>query len=219
MNIFLVEDNVTIVKGLKYSFEKNNYNIVYKTSIEEAETYINSNSNIDLVILDITLPDGNGFDFYKNVVKKLNLPTIFLTANDEEESIVQGLNMGAEDYITKPFSTKELLARVNKVLLRSKKESEIRVKDISFDMDKMIVKKNGKNVELTSLELKLLSLLFLNLNKVVTRNVMLDKVWEWTGNYIDDHTITVYFKRIREKLGTDIIVTMKGIGYRIDDEK
>ncbi len=218
MNILLIEDNITIAKALKYSFDKNGYNLEFKTSLKEAKEYISSNK-IDLIILDITLPDGNGFDFYETVIKKLNIPTVFLTAKDEEEAIVRGLNIGAEDYITKPFSTKELLARVNKILLRSKKENIIKVKDIVFDMDKMVVKKENQNIELTSLELKLLNLLFLNINKVVTRNTILDKIWEWTGNFVDDHTVTVYFKRIREKLGTDIIITIKGMGYRIDDGK
>ena len=218
MDILLIEDNITIAKALKYSFDKNGYNLEFKTSLKEAKEYI-SNNKIDLVILDITLPDGNGFDFYEKEIKNLNIPTVFLTAKDEEESIVRGLNIGAEDYITKPFSTKELLARVNKILLRSKKENIIKVKDITFDMDKMVVKKENQNIELTSLELKLLNLLFLNINKVVTRNTILDKIWEWTGNFVDDHTVTVYFKRIREKLGTDIIITIKGMGYRIDDGK
>ena len=219
MNILLIEDNITIAKALQYSFDKNGYTLEFRTSIKESKEYINVNNDINLIILDITLPDGNGFDFYEAVIKKLNIPTIFLTAKDEEEAIVQGLNIGAEDYITKPFSTKELLARVNKILLRSKKENIIKVKDITFDMDKMVVKKNGKNIELTALELKLLNLLFLNINKVVTRNTILDKIWEWTGNFVDDHTVTVYFKRIREKLDTDIIITIKGMGYRIDDVK
>ncbi len=219
MNVLLIEDNLTIIKGLKYSFEKNNYNLISKTSIEEVQEYLRTSPQINLIILDITLPDGDGFELYRDVIKQLNIPTIFLTAKDEEDDIVRGLNIGAEDYITKPFSTKELLARVNKIILRSRKNSVIQVKDISFDMDKMLVKKNQNIIELTSLELKLLNLLFLNINKVVTRNTILDKIWEWTGNDVDDHTITVYFKRIREKLGTDIIVTIKGMGYRIDDGK
>ena len=219
MNILLIEDNATIVIGLTYSFENNNYTLISKNTVKEAKEYLKNNTNINLVILDITLPDGSGFELFKQVIKNLNIPTIFLTAKDEEEVIVKALNIGAEDYITKPFSTKELLARVNKILLRYKKESIIKVKDISFDMDKMTVKKYDKIIDLTSLELKLLHLLFLNINKVVTRTIILDKIWEWTGNYVDDHTITVYLKRIREKLGTDIITTIKGIGYRIDYEK
>ena len=154
----------------------------------------------------------------KNTIKSLKIPTIFLTAKDEEDDIVKGLNVGAEDYITKPFSTKELMARVNRILLRTKKQSIIKIKDISFDMDKLVLTKDTAPIELTALELKLVNLLFNNLNKVVSRNVILDKIWDWTGNYVDDHTVTVYFKRIREKIGTDIITTIKGMGYRIDEE-
>ena len=124
----------------------------------------------------------------------------------------------AEDYITKPFSTKELLARINKILARQKKQSIIKVHDITFDMDKLILSKNDVPIELTALELKLVNLLFLNINKVVTRNTILDKIWEWTGNFVDDHTVTVYFNRIREKIGSDIIITIKGMGYRIDEK-
>ncbi len=216
MNILLIEDNLTIIKGLKYSFLQNNYNFNYQTSIKEAKEYLKHNNQIDLIILDITLPDGDGFDLFLNVIKDKNIPTIFLTAKDEEENIVKGLEIGGEDYITKPFSTKELLARINKILLRNSKKSIIKVADISFDMDKMVVYKNDEKIELTSLELKLLHLLFLNINKVVRRNTILDKIWEWTGNDVDDHTVTVYFKRIREKIKSNIIVTIKGIGYRID---
>jgi len=219
VNILLVEDNITIVKGLKYAFEKNNYNLAYTTTIFDANNYLKNNSNIDLIILDITLPDGNGIQLFEEKIKKLEIPTIFLTAKDDEETVVKGLTIGAEDYITKPFSTKELLARINKILIRFKKQSIISIKNIRFDMDKMVVYKDGKKVNLTSLELKLLNLLFMNLNKVVSRNTIFDTIWEATGNDVDDHTITVYFKRIREKLGTDIIITVKGIGYRIDNEK
>lgn len=218
MNILLVEDNLTIIKGLKYSFEKNNYHLISMTNVSSTVKYLKDNPSIDLIILDITLPDGNGFDLYEDFIKELNIPTIFLTARDEEDNIVKGLNIGAEDYITKPFSTKELLARINKVLLRRKKQSIITVLDICFDMDKMLVYKGDKKIELTSLELRLLHLLFLNINKVVNRMVILDKIWEWTGNDVDDHTVTVYFKRIREKIGTDIITTVKGIGYRVDEK-
>ena len=217
MTILLIEDNEGIIKGLTYSFQKNNYNLVSKTSIQEVKEYLMENNHIDLIILDITLPDGNGFSLYKEVLKDLNIPTIFLSANDEEDSIVEGLNM-AEDYITKPFSTKELLARINKILARQKKQSIIKVHDITFDMDKLILSKNDVSIELTALELKLVNLLFLNINKVVTRNTILDKIWEWTGNFVDDHTVTVYFNRIREKIGSNIIITIKGMGYRIDEK-
>ena len=218
MNILLVEDIESIIKGLTYSLEKSNYKLVIKTTIKDTKEYLLSNTNIDLIILDITLPDGNGFDLFVNTIKNLNIPTIFLTAKDEEDDIVKGLDIGAEDYITKPFSTREVIARINRILLRCKKKSIIKIKDISYDMDKLVLMKNNTPIELTALELKLVNLLFVNINKVVSRNVILDKIWDWTGNYVDDHTVTVYFKRIREKIGTNIITTIKGMGYRIDEE-
>ncbi len=215
MQILLVEDNELIAKGLKYSLEQKEYKIIHTTNIKETLEIIKS-KKIDLAILDISLPDGNGFDLYKKTIKKQNLPTIFLTAKDEEDDIVKGLELGAEDYITKPFSTKELMARINRILLRQNKNTIIKVKDISFDMDKMVVTRANKKIELTNLELRILNILFLNLNKVVTRNYIIDKIWEWTGNDINDNTVTVYLKRIREKIKSDIIITIKGIGYRID---
>ena len=220
MNILLVEDNQTIIKGLKYSFEQNNYNLICAKNVLEAKILLKESKNIDIAILDIGLPDGSGLDLFEKDIKPIGIPSLFLTARDDEDVIVKGLEIGAEDYVLKPFSTKELLARINKILLRNKKQSIIRVKNIKFDMDKMEVYNDASSkLELTSLELKLLHLLFLNLNKVVTRSTILDKIWEWTGNDVDDHTVTVYFKRIREKLGeNNIITTIKGIGYRIDGD-
>ena len=217
MSILLVEDNESIAEGLVYAFKMNNYHLDYKTTMKDAIEYLNNNTP-ELIILDVSLPDVNGFNLYEDNIKKSQIPVIFLTARDDEDDIIKGLNLGAEDYMTKPFSTRELLARVNKIILRNKKSSVIKVKDISFDLDKMVVNKNNIKVELSSLELKILHLLFINIGSVVSRNTILEKIWEWTGNDVDDHTITVYLKRIREKLGTDIIITIKGIGYRIDEE-
>ena len=219
MQILLIEDNLTIIKGLTYTLKQNNYEVYACKNLLEAIAYLKDNPKLNLIILDVTLPDGNGFTFFTNNLKNLNIPTIFLTAKDEEDDIVRGLEIGAEDYLTKPFSTKELLARINKILLHQKHNSILKVGDISFDMDKMLVYKDTIKLELTPLELKLLHLLFLNLNKLVSRNTILDKIYEWTGNDVDSHTITVYFQRIRQKLGTDIISTVKGLGYRIDYEK
>ena len=216
MKILIVEDNKSIGKGLKYFLIQENYEVELIDNYTDALKELNNKYN--LVILDVNLPDGNGFDLFENVIKEKNIPTIFLTAKDDEDDIVHGLNSGAEDYITKPFSTKELLARINRILMREQKKNIVKVKDISFDVDKMCVYKNDNKVELTSLELKLLYLLFINLNKVVKRATILDTIWEITGNDVDDHTVTVYFKRIREKLDTDIIKTIKGIGYLIDEE-
>ena len=215
MKILLVEDNELLAKGLIYSLEQKDYIVIHTVDISETLKIIEK-ERIDIAILDISLPDGNGFDLYKNYIKEKEISTIFLTAKDEEDDIVKGLELGAEDYITKPFSTKELLARMNKIILRKNKNTIIKIKDISFDIDKMVVYKENKPIELTSLELKILHLLFMNINKVVTRNEIIDKIWEWTGNDINDNTVTVYLKRIREKIKTDIIITIKGMGYRID---
>ena len=217
MTILLVEDNEILAKGLIYSLEQNKYQIIHTLNVKDTLKII-STEKIDLAILDVSLPDGNGFDLYRNNIKAENISTIFLTAKDEEDNIVKGLELGAEDYITKPFSIRELLARINRIILRNKKNTIIQVKNIKFDIDKMVVYRDEEIVELTNLELKILSLLFQNLNKVVKRSEIIDKIWEWTGNDVNDNTVTVYLKRIREKIKTDIIITIKGIGYRIDSE-
>lgn len=216
INILLVEDNQTITKGLEYAFEQNKFLYASCSSIEKAKKYLKS-TKVNIIILDISLPDGNGFDFYKNVIKNKKIPTIFLTAKDTEDDIVKGFELGAEDYITKPFSTRELIARINRIILREK-NNEINIKDIKFNFDKMEIYKNNEKINMTSLEIKILNLLFENLNKVVTREYLIECIWNWTGNDVNDNTITVYLKRIRKKIGNDIIITVKGIGYRIDEK-
>lgn len=214
MKILLIEDNLSISKGLEYTFNELNYEIINKTNLKEASMYLIDNIP-SLIILDISLPDGNGFSFYENIIKKLNIKTIILTAKDDEDDIVKGLELGANDYITKPFKTKELIARVNKILHSDK--IVLKSKNITFDLNKMEVRKNDELISLTSLELRILYLLFINMNKVVTRSYLLEYIYNLTGNDVNDNTITVYLKRIREKLDEDIIKTVKGIGYRIDE--
>lgn len=233
MKILLVEDNEAIIMGLQYAFEAKGYQMQAFQSYSEARRYLSGllrhsegaqksedspdeTESADLIVLDIGLPDGSGMDLFETYVRPLRLLAIFLTAVDEEETVVKALDLGADDYVTKPFSTKELLARVNRALLRYKKESVLQIRQISFDMDKMVVTRDGRPVEFTSLELKMFHLLCSNLNQVLTRTVLLDKIWEWTGNDVDDHTVTVYMKRIREKVGDGIVTTVRGIGYRID---
>lgn len=213
MKILLVEDNKSISDNLKYTFNINNIDLDVTNNIKSTKDYLEYNKP-SLIILDVTLPDGNGFDLYKRELSKMNIPVIFLTACDTEENIVEVLNMGASDYITKPFRPLELIARINKILHKK----TIKIKDITIDMNKMIVTKNNEIINLTTLEYKILNLLIENINKVVTRDRIIDSIWEWTGNDVNDNTITVYMKRIREKLNSDIIVTIKGIGYRIDEE-
>lgn len=217
MHILLVEDSQMVAKGLVYSLSQKGYIVTHKTCAKDTVSFL-EDKKVDLVILDVSLPDGNGFSIYEKEIRNKKIPTIFLTAKDDEDDIVKGLELGADDYITKPFSTKELIARINKVLMRGK-NLVVKVKDIEFDMDKMLVCKDGIKIDLTSLELKILHLLFSNLNKVVTRNDIIDKIWEWTGNDVNDNTVTVYLKRIREKLESNIIVTIKGIGYRVDEDE
>lgn len=213
MKILLIEDNKSISDNLKYTFNINNIDLDVTNNIKSTKDYLEYNKP-SLIILDVTLPDGNGFDLYKSELSKMNIPVIFLTACDTEENIVEVLNMGASDYITKPFRPLELIARINKILHKK----TIKIKDITIDMNKMIVTKNNEIINLTTLEYKILNLLIENINKVVTRDRIIDSIWEWTGNDVNDNTITVYMKRIREKLNSDIIVTIKGIGYRIDEE-
>ena len=218
MQILLVEDNDMVAKGLIYSLNQNGYDIIHKTNVRQTIDFLRK-EKVDLIILDISLPDGNGFNVYEKEIKGRKIHTIFLTAKDEEDDVVKGLELGADDYITKPFSTRELIARINKIMLKEKKNAIVKLKNIEFNLDKMVVYKDKEELYLTSLELKILHLLFVNLNKVVTRNDIIEKIWEWTGNDVNDNTVTVYLKRIREKLGSDIIITVKGIGYRVDEHE
>lgn len=216
MKVLLVEDNHSIIKGLTYSLEKL-YKLEVKTTYKEAKDYI-LNNDIELIILDIMLPDGDGFKLYKEVIKEKDISTIFLTAKDDENDIVKGLTLGADDYVTKPFSTKELIARISKTINKKEKDKIIKIRDVSYDKEKISLKKKDEEISLSPLELKITNLLFNNLNRVISRDILVDKIFEWTGNYVDDHTISVYIKRIRDKIGYDIITTVKGIGYRIDKE-
>lgn len=213
MKILLVEDNLNIRDSLEYSFKIKRIDLISVPDVKSTLKYL-ENNKVDLIILDVTLPDGNGFDLYKDYIKDMEIPVIFLTARDSEEDIVNALDMGASDYLTKPFRTGELIARINKIL----NKKTISVSDITFDLNRMCVYKNNEMINLTTLEIKILGLLFSNINKVVTRDKIIESIWEWTGNDVNDNTVTVYMKRIREKLDTDIIITLKGIGYRIDEK-
>ena len=211
MKILLVEDNLDIVSNLITLLSNNNYLVEYATTIKEALKKLNK--TYSLVILDISLPDGLGTDLFLEIKKNYQIPSIFLTAKDLESDKVNGFNLGIDDYITKPFLSGELLARINKILNVNKL---IKVSNITIDTNKMIVLKDNQEINLTSLEYQLLLLLFTNLNKVITRDKIIDKIFDLTGNDVYDNTITVYIKRIREKLDTDIIKTVKGVGYRVD---
>lgn len=213
MKILLVEDNKSIIKGLEYAFAHNGYSCEYCLSLDEAVR--KAPFNYDVAVLDIMLPDGNGFDLFKKIRRYSDLPVIFLTAVDDEDSVVNGLELGADDYITKPFSTRELIARIKRVANKNSKKNIITVSGVTLDLDKSAVFENGKQLELTALEYKLLSLLMQNVGKVVTRELIFEKIWDVSGNFVNDNTLTVYIKRIRKKLDADIIKTVKGMGYQV----
>lgn len=219
MYVLLIEDNQNIIDGLKYSLEQEDYEVFICTNVADTIEFLKENKSVDIAIIDVSLPDGDGFDLYQNYIKEKNIPSIFLTAKDSEDDVVKGLELGASDYMTKPFSTRELLARIKRNIMKYKNEAIISIDDVSFDFDKMEVSKDGKVIPLTRLELKILHLLFTNLGKVVRRDYIIEKIWEWTSNDVNDNTVTVYMKRIREKIGVNIIITIKGIGYRIDDTR
>lgn len=213
MKILLVENNKSIIKGLEYAFAQNGYSCEYCLSLDEAVR--KAPFNYDVAVLDIMLPDGNGFDLFKKIRRYSDLPVIFLTAVDDEDSVVNGLELGADDYITKPFSTRELIARIKRVANKNSKKNIITVSGVTLDLDKSAVFENGKQLELTALEYKLLSLLMQNAGKVVTRELIFEKIWDVSGNFVNDNTLTVYIKRIRKKLDADIIKTVKGMGYQV----
>lgn len=216
MKILLVEDNKSIIKGLEYAFAQNGYSCEYCLSLDEAVR--KAPFNYDVAVLDIMLPDGNGFDLFKKIRRYSDLPVIFLTAVDDEDSVVNGLELGVDDYITKPFSTRELIARIKRVANKNSKKNIITVSGVTLDLDKSAVFENGKQLELTALEYKLLSLLMQNAGKVVTRELIFEKIWDVSGNFVNDNTLTVYIKRVRKKLDADIIKTVKGLGYQVAED-
>lgn len=218
--ILLVEDNETIIMGLKYSLEQEGFQVISAKTAKESKEKLD-NKSMDIVLLDVSLPDGNGFEICKEIKEKNDIPVIFLTAQDEETSVVLGLDLGADDYIVKPFRTRELISRIKSVLRRYGKKEEnniIQYKNIKIDTISAKVYKNNKEIIFTSLEYRILLMLFTNQNKLITREQLLEKIWDIAGNFVNDNTLTVYIKRIREKLEDDsIIKTIRGLGYRIGD--
>lgn len=215
-SILIVEDNESILKGLKYSLEQEGFDVCVSTDIETAKGLISSRV-FDLVILDVTLPDGSGFDFCRFIKQSTQFPVLFLTAKDEEKDVVFGFDLGADDYVIKPFRTRELISRINNIFRRYNNVCVLQSGNVVLDVDANRVFVSGVEVCFTALEYKILLLLFLNIGKTVSRDLLLDKIWDMAGNFVNDNTLTVYIKRVREKLGdNDVIKTIKGIGYRID---
>ena len=222
MKILIVEDDETISSGLDFCLTKENFQVVTASTGRDALSLISDN-NIDLLLLDINLPDINGITLYKKIKELKDIPTIFLTANDLETTVVQALDMGADDYITKPFKTRELISRINSVLRRTKMvdaSNIITVHNISINLRDASVYKNGEKVFLTALEYKILLIMFQNPGRVFTREAILADIWDTSEEYVNDNTLTVYIKRIREKIEDNpvapkIILTVRGLGYKV----
>lgn len=221
--ILIVEDEETIRVGLKYYLEAENFEIREATCSKEAVDLVKRES-FDLILLDINLPDEDGYQTFEKIKENKDVSIIFLTANDMELSIVRGLDMGADDYITKPFKARELVSRIKNVLRRNSKEnsSVITIRNIKIDMKQAKVFKNGVDVMLTALEYKILLILALNPNVVFSREKILADIWDVNEAYVNDNTLTVYIKRIREKIEDNpnepkIIETVRGVGYKVGD--
>ncbi len=221
--ILLLEDNDAITMGLKYSLEQEGFEVDIAKDVKSALKSLNEDI-YSIYLLDITLPDGNGFEVCKQIKAKFDRPVIFLTARDEETNVVLGLDMGADDYVTKPFRIRELISRINRILSRYDKGIDksniLKYNDIEINVGKCKVTKAGEEIVFTSLEYKILLLLFSNVGNLVTRDQLLDKIWDMAGNFVNDNTLTVYIKRIREKLNDKegkTIQTIRGIGYRVGD--
>lgn len=216
--ILIIEDDETICLGLKYYLEQEGFKVITTYKKNEVLEIIKDTS---IVLLDINLPNINGFDLFKEIKKVKAVPIIFLTANDLEISIVRGLDMGADDYITKPFKTRELLSRIKNVLRRNKSNSNIiNIGNIVIDLNQAKVFKNGIDTLLTSLEYKILLTLALNPDTIFSREKLLADIWDVNEEYVYDNTLTVYIKRIRDKIEDNpnnpkIILTIRGVGYKV----
>ena len=218
MKILIVEDDSTIRSGLKYCLEYEQFEVreaALKSDIKNID-------DIDLILLDVNLPDCSGFDLFKDLKKMKNIPIIFMTANDLEVNIVMGLDMGADDYITKPFKTRELIARVKNALRKNNNYNDkIKIGNVTIDLKQAKVFKNNQDVNLTAMEYKILLILATNPNKVFTRDNLLSLVWDVNSSFVYDNTLTVYIKRIREKIEDNpskpvYIQTVWGVGYRFN---
>ena len=225
MNIFLLEDDEAIGVALTYSLQSEEYEVTLAKSIAEAKSIINSNT-FSLYILDLTLPDGSGYDICKEIKLQGDYPVIFLTAYDDEVNVVMGFDLGADDYISKPFRLKELLARIKSVLRRYSKDSAdvtVHIGNVTVNTNEARVFKNGEEVILTAMEYRLLLTMLNNRGIVLTRNKLLEDIWDIEGDFVNDNTLTVYIKRLRNKIEDNpaepsIIKTVRGMGYIINEK-
>lgn len=220
--IFFVEDDLSLISGLSFAIKKQGYEIdVARTSLEAKALWLDG--KYDLVILDVSLPDGSGYDLCKKIRKTSKVPIMFLTAADEETDIIMGLDMGGDDYITKPFKLAVFMSRINALLRRSdnfnQADTELNSNGIKVQLLKGEVYKNGEQLDLTASEYKLLCLFMGNPNIVLSSERILSKLWDCNENYIDNNTLTVYIRRLRTKVEDDPgkpqkVVTVRRMGYK-----
>lgn len=220
--IFLVEDDKAIAKNLMLLLRSHGFAVTHASTHKEAlDTF--AGNKYDLALIDISLPDGNGFSVCTEIKETQNIPVIFLTASGDEASVVTGLNIGADDYITKPFRPRELIARIESALRKSgRSESAFEICGLHVDTASGIVKKNGNEIFLSALEYRLLLVFINNPKSIITRSRLLDELWDAAGEFVNDNTLTVYIKRLREKIEDvptkpQIILTVRGTGYRLGD--
>ena len=226
MKILLVEDDKVIASGLEYSLQQDQFTTVLCYDVTSAKKILAEDiDQFALCLFDLSLPDGSGYDLCKMVKEQRDIPVIFLTAMDEEVNVVMGLDMGADDYITKPFRIRELLSRIKSVLRRYQKQSQtnlIKIAHVQINILEGKVYKNGDEVMLTALEYRLLLIFANHLGQVLSRNQLLEQIWDVAGDFVNDNTLTVYIKRLREKLEDNpqkptIIKTVRGLGYKVGD--
>ena len=226
-HIYCIEDDSAILTALQYTLTQEGYQVQTATTVRQGQTLIEQSAP-DLVLLDVTLPDGSGYDLCRWMREDSRLkliPIIFLTACDDEVNIVMGLDLGADDYITKPFRVRELLSRINSVLRRmgrSGKESVLRFQDLTINTIAARVFRGSEEIFLTGMEYRLLLTLATHHNQVLTRDQLFEAIWDLGGEYVNDNTLTVYIKRLREKLEKDpaqpqLIKTVRGLGYKMGD--
>ena len=220
--ILLLEDDLSLISGLSFALKKQGFEIENARTIKEAGEYWRK-GRYNLLILDVSLPDGCGFEFCKMVRKESEVPIIFLTASDEEMNIIMGLDIGGDDYITKPFKLGVLISRLNALLRRTKSirknNAELVSNGIKINLLQTVVYKNGEQIELTAGEYKLLCLFMQNPNIVLTKDQILQRLWDCDADYIDSSTLTVYIRRLRIKVENnpsepEMILTVRGMGYK-----
>ena len=220
--ILLLEDDLSLINGLSFAFRKQGFELAVVRTLKEANE-LWGEGKYDLLVLDVSLPDGTGYEFCKKVRQVSKVPIIFLTASDEEMNIIMGLDVGGDDYITKPFKLGVLVSRINALLRRAKgfnsTDTELQSNGIKVLMLQGQVFKNEKLIDLTAAEYKLLCLFMKNPNVVLTKEQILDKLWDCEGNYIDSSTLTVYMRRLRMKIEDNpsepqMLLTVRRMGYK-----